>query len=175
MFKITNNQLIQIAAVDAGLDPFAEYCTRGVYKAAGYTVRKGESPVLTLELHCPRFSKDSATGEAQEASEPQQGEKLPGMFFMFKKCHLFQRSQVVSTEELAQEKEAKRFKKSQEKAFKKAVLAQGGIKPSIDYSIPQWCRKSQGLPIDVAVDEIAQQGWQCQDADGLFGMLEKAI
>ena len=31
--KITNSQLIQIAAVDAGLDPFAEYCTKGVYAA----------------------------------------------------------------------------------------------------------------------------------------------
>jgi hypothetical protein len=171
MFKITNSQLIQIAAVDAGLDPFAEYCTRGVYKANGYTVKAGEKPVLSVELWCPRVSKDSVTGEAQEASEPQQGEKLPGTFFMFKKCHLFCRSQVVSTEELAAEKEAKRFKKAQEKAFKAAVLAQGGIKPSVDYSIPQWAKRNSGLEIDVAVAEIAQQGWQCQDADGLFGML----
>ena len=57
MFKITNNQLIQIAAVDAGMDPFAEYCTKGVYKAAGYKVRVGEKPVLTLELWCPRQAK----------------------------------------------------------------------------------------------------------------------
>ena len=168
MFKITNNQLIQIAAVDAGLDPFAEYCTRGVYKANGFTVKPGSQPVLTLELWCPRQSKDSA---GTEPGEPQQGEKLPGTFFMFKTCKLFCRSQVVSTEELAAEKEAKRFKKAQEKAFKAAVLAQGGIKPSVDYSIPQWAKRNSGLEIDVAVAEIAQQGWQCQDADGLFGML----
>jgi len=172
MFKITNNQLIQIAAVDAGLDPFAEYCTRGVYKANGFTVKPGSQPVLTLELWCPRQSKDSAGTEPGEA---QQGEKLPGMFFMFKKCNLFNRSQVVSTEELQAEKEAKRFKKAQEKAFKAAVLAQGGIKPSVDYSIPTWAKRSAGLEIDVAVDEIAQQGFYCQDADGLFGMLEKAM
>ena len=172
MFKITNNQLIQIAAVDAGLDPFAEYCTKGVYKANNFTVKPGEKPVLTLELWCPRQAKGEQT---ETLSTQEQGEKLPGTFFMFKKCNLFTRSQVVSTEELAAEKEAKRFKKAQEKAFKAAVLAQGGIKPSVDYSIPQWAKRSAGLEIDVAVDEIAAQGWPVQDADGLFGMLEKAM
>lgn len=165
--KITNEQLIQMAAVDAGLDPYAEYCTKGVYAQAGYKVKAGERPVLTVELWCPRQSKDAAT----EPGEPQQGE-VSNMFFQFKKCNLFCRSQVVSSEELAQEKEAKKFRKAQEKAFKKAVLAQGGIKPDRDYSIPQWAKRSEGLPLDVAVDEIAQQGWQCQDTEGLFGMLQ---
>jgi len=172
VFKITNAQLIEIAAVDAGLDPFAEYCTRGVYKANGYTVKAGEKPVLSVELWCPRVSKDSVTGEAQESSEAQQGEKLPGMFFAFKKCHLFTRSQVVSTEELATEKEAKRFQKAQEKAFKKTVKSMGGIKPDRDYTIPQWARNSQGLPLDVAVDEISAAGFICQDSGNLFEMLQ---
>ena len=171
MFKITNNQLIQMAAVDLGLDPFAEYCTKGVYAANGYKVRTGEKPVLTLDLWCPRVSKDSATGEAQESSEPQQGEKLPGMFFMFKKCNLFTRSQVQSSEELAAEKEAKRFAKAQAKSFKQTVKSMGGIAPDQDYSIPQWARNSQGLPLDVAVDEISAAGFICQDSESLFSML----
>jgi len=175
MFKITNNQLIQIAAVDAGLDPFAEYCTKGVYKANGFTVKPGQTPVLTLDLWCPRQSKDSAPGELLSSDSTQEQTKTPGMFFAFKKCNLFCRSQVVSTEELVAEKEARRFAKAQEKAFKKAVLAQGGIKPSIDYSIPTWAKRSAGLDIDVAVDEISAAGFMVEDSEGLFGMLEKAI
>jgi len=174
MFKITNNQLIQIAAVDAGLDPFAEYCTKGVYKANGFTVKPGEKPVLTLELWCPRQAKGEQA-ETLSTQDPQQEGGSTNLFFQFKKCNLFCRSQVVSTEELAQEKEAAKFKKAQEKKFKQTVLAQGGIKPSIDYSIPTWAKRSAGLEIDVAVDEIAAQGFYCEDADGLFGMLEKAM
>jgi len=34
MFKITNTQLIAIAAVDAGLDPYAEYATIEVIRQA---------------------------------------------------------------------------------------------------------------------------------------------
>lgn len=179
-FKLTNEQLIQIAAVDSGLDPFAEYCTRGMWGNAGYKVKPGETPVLTVELWCPRERKTSA-GELLSSSEAQQGETsvsgeksgaLSGMFFQFKKCHLYTRSQVISADELAQEKEAKKIKKAQEKQLKQAVMASGGIKPSQDYSIPQWCKRSAGLALDVAVDEIAQQGWPVQDADGLFSLLQ---
>lgn len=88
MFKITNEQLIQIAAVDAGMDPFAEYCTKGVYAQQGLKVRRGEKPVLTLELWCPRTRKDSVTEEAQE------GESSVKTFFQFKMCHLFSREQT---------------------------------------------------------------------------------
>ena len=173
MFKITNNQLIQIAAVDAGLDPFAEYCTKGVYKANNFTVKPGEKPVLTLELWCPRQSKDSATGEAQEPGEAQQGEKLPGMFFAFKMCHLFTRSQVVSTEELAAEKEARKFAKAQAKSFKQTVKSMGGVKPSIDYeNMPRWATKKEGMAIDVMVGELSQVGYPVEDANGLFDMLQ---
>jgi hypothetical protein len=85
MFKITNEQLIQIAAVDAGLDPFAEYLTRDGWKVKGYKVLRGEKPVLTLELWCPRTKKEEA----------QEGEiSAPGMFFQFKTCHLFSREQT---------------------------------------------------------------------------------
>jgi len=176
MLKITNSQWIAMAAADAGLDPTAEYCTRGVYKANGYTVRAGSKPVLTLDLWCPRQAKGEQT-EALSSNDNSQdsNSSVSHMFFQFKKCNLFCRSQVVSTEELQAEKEAKKFKKAQEKKFKQAVLAQGGIKPSVDYSIPTWAKRSAGLEIDVAVDEIAAQGWQCQDAEGLFGMLEKAM
>jgi hypothetical protein len=172
MFKITNEQLIQMAAVDAGLDPFAEYCTRGVYEAAGYKVRRGEKPVLVLELWCPRQSKEQAetlsTSESQE-----QGEKAPGMFFAFKKCHLYTRSQVVSAEELAQEKEARKLRKQMEKQFKAAVMAQGGIKPSDDYeSIPKWCKRKNGAAIDEAVAEVAAAGFRVEDADSLFDMIQ---
>jgi len=96
------------------------------------------------------------------------------MFFQFKLCKLYCRSQVVSTEELQTEKEAKKFKKSQEKKFKAAVLAQGGIKPSIDYSIPVWAKRSAGLEIDVAVDEISAAGFMVEDANSLFSMLQMA-
>lgn len=170
MFKVTNEQLIQMAAVDAGLDPFAEYCTKGVYKANGFTVKPGSQPVLTLELWCPRQSKEQAE---TLSSDSQQDPKTPGMFFQFKKCHLFTRAQVVSAEELQAEKESKKFKKAQEKAFKQAVMAQGGIKPSQDYeSLPQWCKRKNGAAIDEAVAEVAANGFYCENADGLFSMLQ---
>jgi len=177
MFKITNAQLIEIAAVDAGLDPFAEYCTKGVYAAAGYKVRAGEKPVLTLELWCPRVSKDSASEELLSSEQAQEngeksGSSVSGMFFAFKTCHLFCRSQVQDAEELALEKEAKKLAKAQEKQFKRAVMAQGGIAPSQDYeSLPAWCKRKNGLAIDVAVDEIAQQGYPVQNADELYVLL----
>lgn len=82
--KITNEQLIQMAAVDAGLDPYAEYCTKGVYAQQGYKVRKGEKPVLTLELWCPRTKKEEA----------QEGDASVKTFFQFKTCHLFSREQT---------------------------------------------------------------------------------
>ena len=180
MFKITNEQLIQIAAVDAGLDPFAEYCTKGMWENAGYKIQKGEKPVLQIELWCPRERKDSA-GELLSSSEAQQGETsvsgeksgaLSGMFFQFKKCNLFTRSQVVSAEELEAEKESKKFAKAQQKAFKQAVMAQGGIKPSQDYdSIPKWARRKNGAAIDEAVAEVAAAGFPVQDANGLYDLL----
>jgi len=173
MFKITNSQFIFAAAVDAGLDPFAEYCTRGVYKANGYTVRKGELPVLTLELWCPR-EKKSQQGEILSSSEPQDSEKS-GLYFHFKMCQLFCRSQVVSTEELAAEKEAKRFAKAQAKSFKQTVKGMGGVKPSIDYeNMPRWATKKEGMAIDVMVGELSQVGYPVEDANGLFGMLQMA-
>lgn len=175
MFKITNEQLIQIAAVDAGLDPFAEYCTKGVYQAAGFKVRAGEQPVLTLELWCPRERKASAGGELLSSAEPQQAGEKSGasanLFFQFKLCHLFSRSQVQSKEEIELEKEARKLAKAQEKAFKKAVMAQGGIKPDQDYQIPRWAKRKDGIALDVAVDEVAAQGFYCQDADSLFDMI----
>jgi len=169
MFKITNEQLIQIAAVDAGLDPFAEYCTKGVYKANGYTVRAGSQPVLTLELWCPRISK----GEQAESLSTSEVDSSEGhTFFMFKLCHLFTRSQVASVEELQAEKEARRFAKAQERKFKQTVKSMGGIAPSKDYeSLPQWCKNKAGMALDVMVGELSQVGYQVQDANGLFEML----
>jgi hypothetical protein len=182
MFKITNEQLIQIAAVDSGLDPFAEYCTKGMWENAGYKIQKGEKPVLVLELWCPRERKSSAGGSLSSAGKipgldsSVSGENsgaLAGMFFQFKKCNLYTRTQVISAEELAQEKEAKKIRKQMEKQFKAAVMAQGGIKPSQDYeSLPQWCRRKNGAAIDEAVAEVAAAGYPVQDADGLFGMLQ---
>lgn len=183
MLKITNEQLIQIAAVDAGLNPYGEYCTKGMWENAGYKIQKGEKPVLVLELWCPRERKTSAGGSLSSA------EKIPGLdssvggensgasvgnlFFQFKKCNLFTRSQVIDAEELAQEKEAQKIRKAQEKAFKKAIMAQGGIKPSQDYeSIPRWARRKNGTAIDEAVAEIAEQGFYCEDANSLFDMLQ---
>jgi len=181
MFKITNEQLIQIAAVDAGLDPFAEYCTKGMWENAGYKIQKGEKPVLVLELWCPRERKSSAGGSLSSAEKipgldsSVSGEKsgaLSGMFFQFKKCNLFTRSQVVSAEELEAEKESKKFAKAQQKAFKQAVMAQGGIKPSQDYdSIPKWARRKNGAAIDEAVAEVAAAGFPVQDANGLYDLL----
>jgi len=111
MFKITNEQLIQIAAVDAGMDPFAEYCTKGVYAANGYKVRAGEKPALSIELWCPRIRKDSVDSQSLSNSGTQQdGEKpgtsVPSMFFQFKKCHLFSRAQVVETKKPAKDQES---------------------------------------------------------------------
>ena len=172
MFKITNAQLIQIAAVDAGLDPFAEYCTKGVYKANGYTVKKGAQPVLTLDLWCPRQAKgEQAETLSNEPAQQDGNSSVSHMFFQFKTCHLFCRSQVVSAEEIQQEKEAVKFRKAQQKAFKSAVKSMGGIAPNPDYLIPQWCQKSSGLALDVAVDEISAAGYVCQDSEGLFSML----
>jgi len=174
MFKITNAQLIEMAAVDAGLDPYAEYCTKGVYAAAGYKVRAGEKPVLTLELWCPRQSKDSAQGEllSSEPAQENSGSSSTNLFFQFKTCNLFCRHQVVDAEEAALEKEAKKMAKAQEKQFKRAVMAQGGIAPSQDYeSLPSWCKRKNGLAIDVAVSEIAQQGYPVNNADELYVLL----
>lgn len=170
MFKVTNEQLIQIAAVDAGLDPYAEYCTKGVYKAAGYSIRKGEQPVLTLELWCPRISK-SQEGELLSDSDSQEAAKSAGTFFMFKTCHLYTRSQVQDAEEIRLEKEAKRFTQQHRKNFRQLVKSMGGIAPDQDYAIPQWCRKSQGLPLDVAVAEVSAAGYMVDDANGLFDLL----
>jgi len=170
--KITNEQLIQIAAVDSGLDPFAEYCTKGMWCNAGYKVKPGESPILTVELWCPRERKNSAGDLLSNGAEPQQGDtSVSSMFFQFKTCHLFTRSQVVDAQELAAEKEAAKARKAHEKQFKQAVLAQGGIKPSIDYSIPQWCKRSAGLAIDVAAGELSSAGYPVQDADELYVLL----
>lgn len=176
MFKITNEQLIQIAAVDAGLDPFAEYCTRGVYAANGYKVKPGESPVLTLELWCPREKKSSAVSEnlpdLDSSVSGENSEVSAGMFFHFKKCHLYCREQVVSAEELEAEKEAKKFKKEQEKKFKQAVMAQGGIKPGDYEDLPKWCKRKNGTAIDEAVAEVAAAGFRVEDANSLFDMLQ---
>jgi hypothetical protein len=172
MFKLTNSQLIQIAAVDAGLDPFAEYCTRGMWKSAGYAIRTGEKPVLVLELWCPRQSKDQGETLSSEAQQGETSGASAGLFFQFKTCHLYTRSQVISAEELAQEKEAKKIRKQMEKQFKAAVMAQGGIKPSEDYDVPQWCRRRNGAAIDEAVAEVAAAGFPVQDANSLFDMLQ---
>jgi|GEM_PF-5263518 len=106
--KITNEQLIQIAAVDAGLDPFGEYLTRDGWKVKGYKVLRGEKPALVLDLWCPRIRKSSV---ASENAEPQQGEEKPGMFFHFKTCHLFGREQTnaLERERLAQQTAALRI------------------------------------------------------------------
>lgn len=175
MFKVTNEQLIQIAAVDAGLDPYAEYCTKGVYEAAGFKVRKGEKPVLVLELWCPRERKTSAGGELLSSAESQQTGENSGasvnLFFQFKLCHLFTRSQVQSKEEIALEKEAKKAAKAQQKKFKKTVLSMGGIQPGDYEDLPAWCKRKNGLPLDVAAAEVSAEGFYCEDANGLFDMI----
>lgn len=169
MFDVTNEQLIQIAAVDAGLDPFAEYCTRGMWKAADYRVKPGELPILTVDLWCPRRRKDSS-GELLSNNE--KGE-LYSLFFQFKRCHLFSRAQVMDAAEAALEKEAKKVRKAQEKKFRHAVMSSGGIAPSQDYeSLPDWCKRKNGLALDVAVGELSSAGYPVQDANGLFDMLQ---
>ena len=174
MFKITNEQFIQIAAVDAGLDPFAEYATKGVWKAAGYRVRAGEKPMLKVELWCPRQAK----GETDSLSTPDSSadaesqDTIPGLFFTFKTCHLFTREQVVEAQEADAQKEADRHKREQKKAFRRAILPTG-IAPSADYEcIPRWAKRKDGIPIDVAVAQVQAAGFPVSDADGLYEMLQ---
>ena len=172
MFKITNEQFIQIAAVDAGLDPFAEYATKGVWKAAGYRVRAGEKPMLKVELWCPRQAKgetDSLSSSDTSAdAEPQD----TGLFFTFKTCHLFTREQVVEAQEADAQKEADRHKREQKKAFRRAILPTG-IAPSADYEcIPRWAKRKDGIPIDVAVAQVQAAGFPVEDADGLYELLQ---
>jgi hypothetical protein len=181
MFKITNEELIQIAAVDAGLDPFAEYCTRGMWKSAGYAIRTGEKPVLVLELWCPRERKTSSGGSLSSA------EKIPGLdssvggensgasvglFFQFKKCHLFTREQVVESQQVEAQKESDRHKREQKKAFRAAILPEG-IAPSADYEgIPRWAKRKNGIPLDVAVAQVQAAGFMVETANELFEMLQ---
>jgi hypothetical protein len=174
MFKVTNDELIQIAAVDAGLDPFAEYATKGVWKAAGYRVRAGEKPMLKVELWCPRQAKgetDSLSNPDSSAdAEPQ--DTIPGLFFTFKTCHLFTREQVVEAQEADAQKEADRHKREQKKAFRQAILPTG-IAPSADYEcIPRWAKRKDGIPIDAAVAQVQAAGFPVEDADGLYEMLQ---
>lgn len=173
-FKITNQQLIEIAAVDCGLDPFAEYCTRGVYKAAGFTVKRGEKPVLEVDLWCPRIAKgDSLSSESISpgGDSLSSSVKIPGMFFQFKKCKLFCRSQVIESDNLQIEKESKRLSKNYAKSLRREVMSHGGIMPGDYESLPGWCKRTNGLPIDVMAGEIAAAGYQVEDANGLFDML----
>ncbi len=164
--KITNEQLIQIAAVDAGLDPFGEYCTKGMFKAAGYRVKSGEKPALVVALWCPRQSKGSAT----DTAEPQQDAETPGLFFQLKTCHLFTREQAVKVEDLEAEKLSKKFKK-QRAAELKAAIMPAGIAPDQDYIIPRWCKRKTGTPIDVAVERVQQAGFRVEDSNGLYQLL----
>lgn len=49
---------------------------------------------------------------------------------------------------------------------------QGGIAPSKDYElIPQWCKRSAGMALDVMVGELSQVGYPVQDANGLYQAL----
>jgi hypothetical protein len=172
LFKITNEELIQIAAVDLDLDPFAEYCTRGFWRAAGYRVRAGEKPVLKVELWCPRQAK----GETDSLSNPDTSADAEsqdtGLFFTFKMCHLFTREQVVEAQEADAQKEADRFKSQQKKAFRQAILPTG-IAPSADYEcIPRWAKRKDGIPIDAAVAQVQAAGFPVEDADSLYSLLQ---
>jgi hypothetical protein len=175
LFKITNEELIQIAAVDLDLDPFAEYCTRGFWRAAGYRVRAGEKPVLKVELWCPRQAKgetESLSSSDTSADAESQQAAIPGMFFTFKTCHLFTREQVVEAQEADAQKEADRFKSQQKKAFRQAILPTG-IAPSTDYeNIPRWAKRKDGIPLDMMVAQVQAAGFPVEDADGLYEMLQ---
>jgi hypothetical protein len=172
LFKITNEELIQIAAVDAGLDPFAEYATKGVWRAAGYRVRAGEKPVLKVELWCPRQAK----GETDSLSNPDTSADAEsqdtGLFFTFKTCHLFTREQVIESREADAAKEATRHKREQKKAFRRAILPEG-IAPSADYEcIPRWAKRKDGIPLDMMVAQVQAAGFPVEDADGLYELLQ---
>jgi hypothetical protein len=171
MFKITNEELIQIAAVDAGLDPFAEYCTKGFWRAAGYRVLPGEKPTLKVELWCPRESRTQA--ESLNNSDASAGESQDtGLFFTFKMCHLFTREQVVESQQVDAQKEADRHKREQKKAFRAAILPEG-IAPSADYeSIPRWAKRANGIPLDMMVAQVQAAGFPVEDADGLYELLQ---
>ena len=174
MFKVTNDELIQIAAVDAGHDPFAEYATRGVWRAAGYRVRAGETPAIITDLWCPRQAKgktDSLSNPDSSADAESQ-DTIPGLFFTFKTCHLFTREQVVEAQEADAQKEADRHKREQKKAFRAAILPEG-IAPSADYeSIPRWAKRANGIPLDMMVAQVQAAGFPVEDADGLYELLQ---
>jgi hypothetical protein len=175
MFKVTNDELIQIAAVDAGLDPFAEYATKGVWKAAGYRVQAGQKPALVVDLWCPRQAKgesDSLSNPDSSVSAESQQAAIPGLFFTFKTCHLYTREQVVEAQEADAQKEADRHKREQKKAFRRAILPEG-IAPSADYEcIPRWAKRKDGIPIDVAVAQVQAAGFAVEDANGLYELLQ---
>ncbi len=69
-------------------------------------------------------------------------------------------------------KEEKIFKKEYKKKFKKAVMALGGIRPSMDYDeIPRWCKRIKGQGIDQIATELHELGYQFTNANELYNFI----
>lgn len=144
-----------------------------MWQNAGYKIRKGEKPVLSLELWCPRERKNDA-GESLSSS----AENPPansGLFFQFKKCSLYSREQMLTEAEFFEdlaEKEAAKLEKARKKELK-AALMPTGIAPCRDYKdIPNWCKRLNGVPVDVAVLRVQEAGFYVEDGNSLYELLQ---
>ena len=73
--------------------------------------------------------------------------------------------------EYHQEKELNKIEGAARKKVRDIIRAMGGIKDKDYENIPIWARRKNGIPLDCTVIDLAEEGYQVENADDVFNLI----